>query len=170
MNPVRVYLLGFMGAGKTTVGKILSERLGWPFLDLDEEIEEGVGMPIPAIFRKRGEASFRQLELKYLDRASRSNESVVVACGGGLPLSARNRRMMERTGLSVYLSISPETAIKRVGEDPHRPLFEDPAQVRALWERRQSAYDEIPNSVDADNKSLDEVVDAVLDLIEQEGD
>jgi shikimate kinase len=172
VNPERIYLLGFMGAGKTTVGRMLAEELDWPFVDLDDRVEAEAEMPIPRIFRQNGEASFRQLELKCLDRVSREDPPLIVACGGGLPVSARNRRIMEQSGFPILLDIQPETAIERVGQDPDRPLFRDPEQVRALWRERRDAYEALPYSVSAEGDSPRLVADQVYERISslQDGD
>jgi len=150
-----------MGAGKSTVGRRLSEQLDWPFVDTDQEIETVTGMSIQEIFRTRGEASFRQLELKVLDRLSRRDPPLIVACGGGLPVSSRNRRIMCGTGIPIYLKVNPETASKRVGDDEQRPLFRDPEQVRELWNERQEAYLDVPYTVDTESRSPGQVVEAV---------
>ncbi len=169
----RVYLLGFMGAGKTTVGRDLSRRLDWPLVDLDEEIERFADRPIPEIFRTMGEDSFRQMELRLLDRVSRRDPPLIVACGGGLPMEPRNRRIMRETGLPVLLQVRPETALERIGEDPNRPLFargpDALEKVRDLWERRRDDYLRIRNRVDTDDLSPGEVSERVRELIRQHG-
>lgn len=165
MKKTRIYLVGFMGSGKSTVGSILADQLDWQFLDLDELIEAGVETSIPEIFRRRGEASFRQLELKYLDRVSRMDPPVVVATGGGLPVKPRNRRIMKRSGTPVHLAVSPETAAERVGDDPGRPLFQDMDQVRDLWKHRRAAYKDIPRSVETEGRSPQQVAEDVYRLL-----
>src|ERR1019366_10438686 len=105
MTYSRIYLVGFMGAGKSSVGRILSKRLGWKFLDLDQEIERGEHQSIANIFLTSGEPHFRQIERQYLERLSRRSR-VVVALGGGTFVDPANRELADATGLTVWLKVS----------------------------------------------------------------
>lgn len=144
VQPVRIYLSGFMGAGKSTVGAVLADRLDWPFKDLDDVIEREEGRSIPEIFEQSGEAVFRDLETRHLDRLSRRDPPFVLAVGGGAPVQERNRTIMEETGLEVFLHVPFPVAFRRIQEDEHRPLVPDgpgaERKLRELWESRRESY------------------------------
>src|SRR5512136_2261829 len=109
-----IYLVGFMGSGKTSVGRRLAELLGWTFVDLDEEIEKRAGQSIPEIFRLRGEKHFRSLEREELERECRGSNTVI-ALGGGTFCSTENRETITRTGISVWLDAPIELLSARCG-------------------------------------------------------
>lgn len=137
---MRIYLTGFMGAGKTSVGKLLAERTEREFVDLDERIEERAGRGIPEIFETEGEAWFRELEhlvLRSVDAAR-----VVVATGGGTAAFEGNRRWMSRSGIVVWLNADLDTILDRIGPfgRPDRPLFRSEEQVLDLYRARLPAY------------------------------
>lgn len=169
-SPRRLYLVGFMGAGKSTVGRTLADRLGWDFVELDAEIEGVAGRTIPAIFREEGEPAFRDLEHRVLRRVSRREPPCVVACGGGVPLSERNRRILMETGLPVHLMVRPETVLERLDQDGSRPLLPGgdrrEERLKRLWQERQDAYNAFDRSVVTDDRSVDDVVDRVLALLD----
>jgi len=122
MRKVHIYLIGFMGAGKTTVGKMLARALNREFIDLDERIEQEVGLRIPEIFEAGGEALFRQRESEALRNISRSRGKVI-ATGGGVVLASRNRETMKRSGVTVYLSWPVEVLFQRIHASADRPLL-----------------------------------------------
>ncbi|MDX1500928.1 MAG: shikimate kinase [Thermoanaerobaculia bacterium] len=138
---MRIYLIGFMGAGKTTAGRRLARRLGLAFVDLDAEIEAEAGRSVAEIFAAEGEAGFRERERRALGRVAAGPEAVV-ATGGGLPLSPANRDLMRATGVTVWLDPGVETAITRLAGAPgrERPLFADAEEARRLYRRRTPAY------------------------------
>ncbi|MCI5851357.1 MAG: shikimate kinase, partial [Sutterellaceae bacterium] len=132
-----VYLIGMMGAGKSTVGKMLSQRLGWDFIDMDREIERREGRTIPEIFASDGEAGFRQLESGLLEELSR-RLGLVVATGGGAVLAPRAQGLMSGSGLVVYLRVDAETSYARTKSDRSRPNLESDdrmQRIRELLER-----------------------------------
>lgn len=133
-----------MGAGKSTVGEVLAERLGWPFEDLDDLIEREEGRSIPEVFENDGESAFRDLETKYLRQFSRREPPFVLAVGGGAPVQERNREIMARTGLEVFLHVPFPVAFRRIRADDHRPLVPDgpdaERKLRDLWESRREDY------------------------------
>jgi len=136
-----VYLIGFMGAGKTTVGRLLAERLGVSFVDLDDEIVAEQGEEVAAIFAERGESGFRDAERAALARLGSSD--AVVACGGGVVTDAGSRALLACAGTVVYLQVSSEEALARVGcETSGRPLLRDgdPAAAASLLAARESLY------------------------------
>jgi shikimate kinase len=138
---MRIYLTGFMGSGKSTVGRRLAERLGVPFLDLDEEIERRAGVRVREIFERYGEPAFRRMEGEAL-RETIARPDVVVATGGGTMMFEGNARLIRAAGLSVWLNPAFATIVARIGalgkED--RPLFKDEVQALALYRERLPAY------------------------------
>jgi len=140
---VRIYLLGFMGAGKSTVGRLLARRLGKPFWDLDRQVVERSGRPVWEIFANDGETAFRQLESTLLQETAELTD-VVVATGGGVVLRVANRRFMQRHGVSVWLHPPFDALLTRLRRTSlaQRPLFGDERQARALYDRRLSLYEE----------------------------
>ncbi len=117
-----IILTGFMGAGKTTVGKVLARRLGWRFMDLDRVIERKAGMSVKALFRRRGEPAFRVLEYRAIRELAGFSRRVV-ATGGGAPVLARNRVWLRRAGLVIYLQASPAVLAARLRGASGRPLL-----------------------------------------------
>lgn len=134
-----VFLVGFMGSGKSTVGPPLAALLGLPFVDLDREVEEERGEPITEIFRTYGESAFRELERLCLERVSKGPPSVV-AVGGGAFSSEENRVLMLRTGITVFLDVSLEAAWSRCAGDPTRPLAADFGRFERLFRQRRETY------------------------------
>ena len=129
-----------MCSGKTTVGKMLSERLGWGFLDVDEEIERKEGLSIPEIFEKKGEPYFRDLELRTL-RELAKRKKVVISTGGGLGANPEAMELMKEKGLVVWLKVSYEEFIKRCGGDENRPLLRlGEEELKELLKERESVY------------------------------
>jgi len=120
-----VYMIGFMGSGKTTAGKKLASFLGWEFSDLDKLIEEKAGMTIPEIFKIQGEESFRKLESDLL-RSIESDENLVISTGGGAPCFNENMDYMNKTGLTIYLRLNPGQLKSRLLNGmAERPLLKD---------------------------------------------
>jgi shikimate kinase len=146
---VRVYLTGFMGSGKTAVGRELAERLGAPFVDLDEEIERRAGMTVREIFEQLGEPAFRGLEQEAL-RATGELPDVVVATGGGTVTFEANARWIRSNGVSVWLNPAFATIVARIGGlgKRDRPLFRDEVQALALYRERLPAYRRADLTVD----------------------
>lgn len=138
---MRVFLTGFMGAGKTAVGRRLAERLGWAFVDLDEEVERRAGASVRRIFETAGEPEFRRLESEELAR-SLDLEDVVVATGGGTVCFPANARLLRASGITVWLNPSFATLAARLagGGKEDRPLFRDETQALALYRARLPAY------------------------------
>ena len=169
MTDGHLYLVGMMGAGKSTVGQLLAARLGRQFVDLDDLVAERAGWSIPAIFAAEGEEGFRERESRALaDVASASSSGrapLVVSCGGGVVLSAANRDVLRSSGRVVWLRASPETLAARVGGGEGRPLLgEIPLDtLRELADERAVAYEAAATAiVDVDDLTAADVVDAVL--------
>jgi shikimate kinase len=152
-----VYLVGLMGAGKTSVGKLLARRLGKAFYDCDLEIERATGVRVPVIFEIEGEPGFRARERKVLAELVHRSP-VVLATGGGVVLAEQNRKLLKENGTVVYLCASPQDLWRRTRHDRNRPLLQtaDPlAKLQELYKQRDPLYREIADLiVDTGNQSL----------------
>ncbi len=150
VNPqTNIYLIGLMGAGKTTVGRQLAKKLGRPFYDSDHEVVERTGVPIPTIFEIEGESGFRKRESQTI-AALTSQEGIVMATGGGAVLDEENRRNMHATGWVVYLNVPPIMLFQRTRNDRNRPLLQvsDPlARLEELHQKRDPLYRETAHIV-----------------------
>jgi len=138
-----IFLVGFMGCGKSTVGHALAEELGWHFLDLDTEIERAEGITIAEIFDTRGEPEFRLIESAALTRCVRTVQTgrpQVVSLGGGALVKEENFQLVSNNGVTIWLDCPFETIEKRVAAAAHRPLARDPERLRELFEHRREAY------------------------------
>jgi shikimate kinase len=144
-----IYLVGLMGAGKTTVGRMLAKRLGRPFMDSDHEIVERTGVPIPTIFEIEGEDGFRRREAQTLHELT-AGSGLVLATGGGVVISPENRRRLSETGWVVYLNVPPRLLFERTRHDRNRPLLhvDDPlARLEELHAVRDPLYREAAHIV-----------------------
>lgn len=141
-NRRNIYLVGLMGAGKTTVGRQLAKRMGRPFYDSDHEIVERTGVPIPTIFEIEGEDGFRRREAQTIAELSAA-QSIVLATGGGVVLNPENRRRLHDTGWVVYLNVPPALLYERTRHDRNRPLLQvaDPlSRLEELYAIRDPLY------------------------------
>jgi len=163
-----VVLVGMMGAGKTAVGKALAVRLGVPFLDSDAEIEAAANMSIAEIFERDGEAFFRDRETEVIDRLLES-ERGILSTGGGAFLSERNRALVSRKGVSVWLRAEMSLLWNRVKHKNTRPLLrtDDPrATLGALYDARVPVYAKADLTVEArPHYAIDTMADKVLDAL-----
>jgi shikimate kinase len=148
-RPARVLLVGMMGVGKTTVGRQVARRLGWAFVDSDEEVFRSTGLTVPEIFARQGEAAFRLEESRVLLRAAGSDFPVVIAFGGGVVLAEANRQVIREAGMVVWLRADVELLVARVGNGDGRPLLEaDPAgTIRRLDMIRRPLYQALADLV-----------------------
>jgi len=136
----RVFLVGFMCSGKTTVGKLLARALDWDFVDVDSEIEKREGLSIPQIFEKKGEGYFRKLEIKTLKGLS-ERKDVVIATGGGLGANPQAMEFMKEKGLVVWLKVSYQEFMKRCAGDGNRPMLKKGEEfLKKLMEEREKVY------------------------------
>jgi len=162
-----IYLAGFMGSGKSTVGRMLADRLGWEFTDLDAEIEAGEHDTIGHIFETRGEPEFRRIETEVMRSRVRSIECgipTVVALGGGAFVEPGNFDLIENHGVSIWLDCSLEAVERRLAGVPHdRPLARDPEKFRQLFEDRKEGYRRADFRV-ASDCDTNETVEAILAL------
>lgn len=165
-----VFLIGFMGSGKSTVGRLAAERLGRGFVDLDERIVEREGRPIPAIFAEDGEAAFRMAESAALAEIAAMPPSVV-ACGGGIVLDDANRAALGSLGLVVYLRVSAEEALARIGDTSGRPLLcgGGADMAAALLRSREALYEATGDvMVPTAGRGPAQVADDVVSVVERE--
>jgi len=165
--PDHVLLIGMMGAGKTTVGGLVAERLGWPLLDSDAEVAAATGRSVPQIFAEQGEAAFRAAESAALARAVAGGRTVVSVAGGAV-LDPANRELLRRAGRVVWLRARPETLVARVGDGAGRPLLgEDPALALVELDAvRRPIYARLADQViDVDELAPEEVAELVLDAL-----
>ena len=167
-GPERLVLIGFMGAGKSTVGRLLAARLDWTFVDLDEEVARREGMPVDEIIRSRGLGHFRRVESESGREAIRRPRAVIAA-GGGWPAEPGHMDLLDRGTVSVWLRVGPRTALARVaGSDTPRPLLEVPDPVAAakeLLSSRRSHYRRGHIRIDTDDLTPDEVVRDILERL-----
>lgn len=164
---LQVYLVGMMGAGKTTVGKKLARSLGRPFVDLDHYIEKTTGVSVATIFEIEGEAGFRRREAETLAKLAAIGNQVV-ATGGGAVLNPCNRACMTGSGFVVYLHAPPELLYARTRHDKARPLLrvDDPlARITSLAERRDALYREIADVVVEANAGLNNTVNCIEKIL-----
>lgn len=170
-------ITGFVGTGKTTIGRRLAERLGWPFLDFDEEIVRRAGRSIPEIFAQEGEGAFRAMEAALCQEWSHPR-GWVLATGGGTCVSPANRAALQAGGHLFFLYADLEEVARRLTGTADRPLLRlRPGEtllerLQTLWQAREAAYREIPHWVDTTGRSIDEVVEEILHcyrLLEGEG-
>ncbi|MCU4184818.1 shikimate kinase [Acidiferrimicrobium sp. IK] len=166
-GPERILLIGMMGAGKSTVGHRLAARLGWPYLDSDDEIKRRTGQTVPEIWHSQGESAFRVEEAAVLADAVSSSQPVVVAVAGGAVLDPANRDRIRGGGLVVWLRARTETLVARVGAGAGRPLLDgDPAgALAALYDVRRPVYADLAEvAVDVDDRTPEQIVDAILEV------
>ena len=161
MEPSIVYLVGFMGAGKTSVGRRVAEILGWSFVDLDQRIEETSGESIRELFRREGEAYFRVLEGNELRRVS-GQERTVVALGGGAFCSTENQLLIQTTGVSVWLDAPIDLLYSRCSVDSTRPLLTNRKEMKELLERRRPFYEKANLHLEVADLSVEEIARRVL--------
>jgi len=164
--PASVILIGFMGTGKTAVGRAVAARLGRPFVDTDALIETRAGRPIPRIFAEDGEEAFRRLEAQAVADAA-DQSGAVIATGGGVVLSPANMDRLRRTGIVVALHADPKAILARVGGGGDRPLLGgDPEQgIRRLLDERSTLYAQADFTVETSALPLDAVVDRVAAIV-----
>jgi shikimate kinase len=160
----RVLLIGMMGAGKSTTGRLLAARLGWPYFDSDEQVEAQTGKSVPEILRQSGEPAFRAEERKALESAATANGPSVIGVAGGAVLDPDNRTVIRTAGLVVWLRAEVATLAARVGTGADRPLLgSDPATAMGrLYLERRPIYESLAELVvDVDRLSPGEVVDRI---------
>jgi shikimate kinase len=167
---IRIYLVGFMGSGKTTVGRALAERLGVPFVDLDQAFEAMAGQTIRETFEERGERWFREREAELL-KGTGALPAAVVALGGGTIVAPENTEFVEKSGISVFLDVPFSVIASRLqGKAADRPLFRSLEQARSLYEARYPCYKMAARTVPvSEGESVGAVVERIVQLLGVEG-
>jgi shikimate kinase len=160
----KVYLVGFMGVGKTSVARALARRLDWKSEDIDERIEQRERRDIPTIFRQEGEPYFRVAERQELITLL-AQRGAVVATGGGTFEDPATRALMLRDGAVIWLDASFSTILERVPLDGRRPLASDRIEMERLYNQRLTAYGEAHLRLDAGKSSVEELVDQIMEWL-----
>lgn len=169
MDERNIVITGFMGTGKSAVGRELARRLARPFVDMDALIEEREGRTISQIFAESGEPYFRRLEAEIIEELA-ARQGLVIATGGGALIPEHNRKRMTDTGIVICLWAEPEALIERLAEDSSRPLLARPDwkdHLRRLLAQRRTAYLRLPYHIDTTGKRVAQVVDEILALLRQ---
>jgi shikimate kinase len=160
-----IFLVGFMGAGKTTVGRTLADHLGYDFFDLDELIQAKAGKSVQAIFAELGEAEFRRLEHEAI-RACSNRSRAVIALGGGAYVCDENRRLLRSIGRTVWLDCPIDVCLERVSGDQSRPLLGGEGEMRELLEERRPAYAQADYVVETGELSAEGLVIEITKLLD----
>jgi shikimate kinase len=161
-----LYITGFMASGKTTVGRMLADRIGWNFRDLDEEIEAREQSTVVEIFEKRGEPEFRRLETEMIQTWIQNIERgtpTILALGGGTFVQPRNFELLENNGISLWLDCPFDIVQERIDRGERRPLARDPEALKTLYDERQAAYKRADFRIDVSHSSA-RAVDLILQL------
>lgn len=163
---MNLILTGFMGTGKTTVGRLVAEQLGRPFVDMDALIEQRAGQSIPAIFAAQGEATFRRMERELCHELA-ALDGLVIATGGGALIDPVNRALMTGSGVVICLEASPEVLLARLQAQQDRPLLDGPTlseRIAALLEARRAAYAALPYHLDTSALTPRQTMEEILAL------
>lgn len=170
--PYNLFLIGFMGTGKSTIAAELSQILERPVLEMDAQIELQEGMSIPDIFSSHGEPYFRELETNMLIGMQNTSPQIV-SCGGGVAMRKNNVNEMKKSGMIILLTASPETILERVASDDNRPLLQghkNATDIAALMESRRTAYEEAADiMIQTDGKPAQTIAGEILALLSKEG-
>ena len=161
MKKERVFLVGFMGAGKSTVGRLLATRLGCDFIDLDEEIEESEARSIRELFESEGEEYFRNLEMMALT-SLRERSGCVVALGGGAFVNQSNRETIHELGVSVFLDCPLKIIMARCSLDTTRPLFKSREHIKELYDFRLPFYHKSDLCINVENLTPEEISNSIF--------
>ena len=166
-----IFLIGFMGSGKSTIARVLSEKLGVAQIEMDEVIVQEQGVPITEIFEKYGEEHFRDIETDLVRRLQES-DGVVVSCGGGAVLREENRKMMKASGVIVLLTAKPETILERVKHSTNRPVLNGHMNVEyitELMEKRRACYEDAADFVvETDGLTRDEICEEIVTFVQKQ--
>ena len=165
---INIFLIGFMGSGKSTVASCMAKKYGMEIVEMDQVIVEREGMSIPDIFAYKGELYFRDVESQLLIEIQRKQDRVI-SCGGGVVLREQNIKEMKRCGKVVLLNAKPETILERVKDDENRPLLQgnkDVKSIRDMMKQRRPKYEEAADFVvETDGKGAEEICKEIFDRI-----
>lgn len=162
-----IYLVGFMGSGKSEVGRLLAHELGWSFVDLDQDVEDSEGVSIAQIFDTRGEEEFRKIEDEALRKRVREVERgkpMVIAMGGGAYVQEDNRALLQERGVAIWLDCPFKRVFARMEGVTNRPLARDPEKFKQLYEGRREPYAKADFRIEADTDDAASLVAAILAL------
>ena len=162
-----IILIGFMGSGKSTLSRILTEKLGWPGISTDARIELKEGRKIADIFKDAGETYFRNVEHQVVLEVA-AERGVVVDCGGGVVLIPANMEALKKTGTVIYLSCAPQEIYRRINLQPKRPLLDVPdplAKIQDLLKERQSLYAQADMTLDTTDGNLSRVAEEIIEKL-----
>jgi shikimate kinase len=161
-----IIFVGFMGSGKSTVARCLADKLGMASLDVDACIQLASGKSVVQIFEEEGEAGFRRRETAFL-ASMFDRERAILSCGGGVVLAKENRQLLRQLGWVIYLKVSADVALARIGDTTSRPLLANKNAAQALLTRRETWYEEVADEVVDTNKlSVQGVVERVTKSLE----
>ena len=174
---MHIFLLGFMGSGKSTLGKKLARKLGRKFIDLDQYIEKKENLSIAGIFKEKGENTFRSLENYYLQHISEHEEDAVIALGGGTPCFFNNMQIINDSGISIYLELSAEALSARLMQDNEpRPLIQNKTAqelgsfIKEKLEAREKFYKKANISLNATNLTPEKLFQEIYPLLQEKDD
>lgn len=173
MENKHIILIGFMGAGKTTIGRRLSYLAKKPFLDMDQYIEKQEGREIKEIFATEGECVFRAIETKSLEKIKLERAKYVISTGGGMPIQEKNQKLLKEMGTIIYLRIQAETVCERIKQDSKRPLLqvENPRQkIAEMLKVRNPIYEELADYIiDVDQKQFKDILQEIKVILDKDG-
>lgn len=165
-----VFLIGFMGAGKTSVARRIARSCGLASIDMDSYIVRREGKEIPEIFAECGEAGFREIETQALREIAAMEENLIVSCGGGIVTTPENLDIMAECGLVVHLKVTADQAAKRIGNTSSRPLFDNLENARARCDARMPLYDQAADiTVDTADKAMGQIAGELRARLEEKG-
>jgi len=166
MKSTNIFLIGPMGAGKTTVGRLLAQKLSLTFIDSDHEIENHTGVDIPLIFEKEGEEGFRKREADIIDELTQQR-NIVLATGGGAVIKEENRKNLINRGLVIYLQADIKHLIRRTRKDRNRPLLQGPnpeKKLREIMQQREPLYRQAADyTIDTGKYSVQAIINQILE-------
>ena len=167
--PKKIFLIGFMGCGKSTAASALEAIYGYNRIEMDKEIEAGEKRPISRIFEEEGEPYFRNLETAFLRNLAKDRRNLVVSCGGGAALREENVKLMKEQGVIVYLTAAPDTILKRTRNSHKRPLLEgnkNLSYIKDLLDKRRSFYEKAADiQISTDERKISDICRDIMDSL-----